>query len=299
VSCLPVDCEVSVGGSSIGTTVRNELSQARDVGPITVSVAKADYDPDRNGDSVAIKEGETTRVEFKLKPSPAALEAAGGRLFQRMLDALGGDSGLKADGFVRGTGTLNCYRNSNPTTWDVRVLLRGPDQARFSIRRGAVAYEVAQTKEGLQWLKPPKGTDGEDLELPLRLLQHYQISEVLGSLQSKKFRYVAEHLSPIAGEDAILHATTGSERTAITLDQDFRPKEIVLESAGLDSGRKILYSGYLQKETSFYPKSIQLILPGAAGNGFELKFLNVELNPSNVTDADFMVGKPGKQSKKK
>ena len=54
-----------------------------------------------------------------------------------------------------------------------------------------------------------------------------------------------------------------------------------------------------EKDPAYYPKSVQLILPGSAGNGLDLKFLDLELNPANVNDADFDFIKPGKQLKKK
>ena len=297
VTCQPVECEVSVAGASVGTTVGGKLSLTREEGPVTVSVSKTDYEPDKNQQAVVISEKTPAVAEFKLKPSAAALEATAGRIFQRMVDALGGDAGLKADAFVRGTGTLTCYRDGKPTTWDVTVLLRAPDKARFMIRRTGQTYDVTQTKTGLMWQKPPRGNDGEDLEFPLRLLQQYQISEVVGHLRSANFRLMTERLSPGPGEDTVLHATAGSERTLVTLDPDFRPKEILLESAGLDTGRKIVYSAYFQKADAYYPKTIQLILPGAGSNGFELKFADVELSPSNVNDADFVPSKSAKPIK--
>ena len=303
VTCQPPECEVSVAGASVGTIVGGKLSLTREEGPVTVSVSKTDYESDKGPQVAAISEKSPALVEFKFKPSAAALEAAAGRIFQRMVDALGGDAGLKADAFIRGTGTLTCYRDGKPTTWDVTVLLRAPDKARFMIRRTGQTYDVTQTKTGLMWQKPPRGNDGEDLEFPLRLLQQYQISEVVGHLRSANFRLMTERLSPGPGEDTVLHATAGSDRTAVTLDPDFRPKEILLESAGLDTGRKIVYSAYFQKADAYYPKTIQLILPGAGSNGFELKFADVELSPSNVNDADFVPSKSAKpikqQAKKK
>jgi hypothetical protein len=300
VTCQPVDCDVSVAGNSIGSTAGGTLSRTLDVGPVTVSVGKAEYDADRGGDSVTIKDGETARLEFKLKPSLAGLEAAGGRMFQRMVEALGGDAGLKASEFVRGTGgTLISSRDGKPTTFDIRAVIVMPDKARFGVRRGSQSFEIAQTKEGLEWQKQPKGSEVDDLELPLRLLPQYQLAQVIGHLRSQNFRMVAERLTPAPGEGTVLHATAGSERTAITLDPDFRPKEILLESAGLATGRKIVYSGYVQKDGASYPMSLQVILPGAAGTGFELKFLDIEFHPSDVNDADFGFRKPGKQPKKK
>ena len=300
VTCRPVDCSVSVGESPIGSTVENTLSRTLDVGPITVTVARADYDPDKTSESVVIKEGETARVEFKLKPSPVALDAAGAKAFQRMIDALGGDAGLKASSFLRGTGgTLNAYRDGKPTAWDIKALIKTPDRARFSIRKGGQSYEVAQTSEGLVWQKQPKSADGDDLDLPLRMLQQYQIAEVIGRLRGQNFKIIADRLAPVPGQDIILHATNGNERILITLDPDLRPKEFLLESAGLSSGRKINYSAYIQKGSVFYPRSLQVILPGAAQNGFELKFLDVELNPADVNDADFTFKKSGRHPKNK
>jgi hypothetical protein len=297
VACAPVDCQVLVEGISIGPTVAGKLSQARDVGPITVSVLNPDYDPDKPREMVAINPGVSTQVEFKLKPSAAALERAGTKMFRQMIEALGGEAGLKAFTLVRGTGgTLNSYRDSKPTTYDLKALIRVPDKARFSIRRGAQSYEVAQSAGGLEWLKPPKGSDNEDLDLPLRLLQEYQISKVIGHLQDKSFHVVADRLAPAPGEDTVLRAIAGSERSVITLDPESRPREIRLESAGLSSGQKIVYSNYVQKAAFFYPMSLQVILPGASGTGFELRFADVELNPADVKDTDFNL-KPGKRGK--
>jgi hypothetical protein len=290
VTCALVDCTVFVNGSPIGTTTNKVLSHTMPEGPVVVSVAAKDYDPDRNQEIVDIKDKEPKLISFKLNASRAALEETGAKLFKQMVVALGGDEGLKDSAFIRGKGTLTSYRDGKPTLWALAALIKLPDQGRFNVGAfsgGRQGYEFVRTEGGMELIKMGKGADLDDLNLGLHQLQEYQLIETLKRLQSSSFRIVASDLISTKGEDVVLKAESGSERYLIKLDADMRPREILLELGGLDQGTKLLYSDYTQLRTAFYPKTMQVQRPGAATNGIEVRFDTVELNPPDATTADF------------
>jgi hypothetical protein len=263
-------------------------------GPVVVSVAAKDYEPDRNQQIVDVRDNESKVIDFSLHASRAALEETGAKFFKQMIAALGGDEGLKDSAFMRGKGTLTLYRDGKPTLWDLAALIKLPDKGRFNvgvISGGRQGYEFVRTEGGMELIKMGKGGDLDDLNLALHQVQEYQLTETLKRLQSPSFRIVASELSPIKSEDVILKAESGSERYLIGLDADIRPREILLELGGLDQGTKLLYSDYMQLGTAFYPKTMQVRRAGAASNGIEVRFDTVELNPHDAKTADFGVKK--------
>src|SRR5204863_7904163 len=70
VSCKPVDCEVLTNGTLRGKTKDGLLAFGPvPEGAVKVSVAADGYDPDRDAHNAVIRDGETTTVEFTLKPN--------------------------------------------------------------------------------------------------------------------------------------------------------------------------------------------------------------------------------------
>jgi hypothetical protein len=294
VTCSPVDCNVFVNGTSIGTTTNKVLSQTVPEGPAAISVTATNYESGRQQEIVEIKNSQSKLIDFKLTASRTALEETGAKLFTQMIEALGGEAGLKASTLVRGKGAFTSYRDGKPTEWQIVALIKLPDKARFILgdfKGGRQSYEIVRAEGEMELVKTAKSAAPDDLNLSLHQLQEYQLSETLKRLQSPSFRITATELSPSHGEDVVLAAQGGSERYLISLDADHRPREIVLESGGLDKGLKVLYSDYAQAGPAFYPKRMQVQRPGSASNGVEAKFDTVELNPSDVGDADFVVKK--------
>jgi hypothetical protein len=293
VTCSSVDCNVFVNGTSIGTTTNRVLSQTIPAGPAAVYVTARNYEPDRQQETVEIKDSEPKLINFKLTASRAALEEMGAKLFTQMIEALGGENGLKASALVRGKGAFTSYRDGKPTEWQIVALIKLPDKARFIVgdfKGGRQSYEIVRTEGEMELVKTAKGAALDDLYLALHQLQDYQLTETLRRLRSPSFRITATELSS-HGEDVVLAAQGGSERYLISLDTDHRPREIVLESGGLDKGLKVLYSDYAPAGPAFYPKRMQVQRPGSGSNGIEVKFDTVELNPPDVKDADFVVKK--------
>jgi hypothetical protein len=294
VTCSLVDCNVFVNGTSIGTTTNRALSQAIPEGPAAVSVTAQNYEPDRQQEIVEIKNSEPKLINFKLTASRAALEEMGAKLFTQMIEALGGEDGLKASALVRGKGAFTSYRDGKPTQWQIVALMKLPDKARFIVgdfKGGRQSYEIVRTEGEMELIKTAKGVALDDLILALHQLQDYQLTDTLKRLRSPSFRITATELLPGRGQDVALAAQGGSERYLISLDTDRRPREIVLVSGGLDKGLRVLYSDYAHAGPAFYPKRMQVLRPDSTSNGIEVKFDTVELNPHDVGDADFVIKK--------
>jgi hypothetical protein len=68
------------------------------------------------------------------------------------------------------------------------------------------------------------------------------------------------------------------------LDAEGRPSEIKIESFGLDSGTRIVYSDYTEQAGGAYPRSVQVVLPDGA-SGFTAHFDIVEVGPSEKKHA--------------
>src|SRR5215469_738712 len=109
VMCAEVECNVLINGTPAGATSNRALSQDLPEGPVAVSISADGYQSVPEQEIVNIKDGDPKLVKFELRPSHAALEQRGAKLFLQMIAALGGAEGLKAATALRGTGTLTMY----------------------------------------------------------------------------------------------------------------------------------------------------------------------------------------------
>lgn len=276
VGCQPAECNVSVNASPFLPTKDGVLPQTLPEGLATVTVNKEDYEPDQKQQVADVKENKPARLDFKFKVSNAALERVGGRLFRQMIDALGGPAGLKASGVIRGAGTLKSYADGKITEWDLATFIELPANGYFILSGRGQKYEVSRTDSGFVW--KPQGAEVRELEDCLRWIQDFQIANTVGRLQGTSFKMVADQLVPAEGHPVVIRATNGSETYKIALDPDFRPSEITLESTGLDSGLRILYTDYTKLGSSYYPRHAQVILPDASRHGVVVQFGQFELN---------------------
>lgn len=279
VTCEPAECDVSINGGTLLPTTKGEISRTLVEGPATVSVIKEGYDPDQKQKIVEIKEKVLARLDFKFKVSRAALENAGSKLFGQMMDALGGPTGLKTSERVRGTGTLKSYAGGKINEWDVVAFIELPDKGQFNLSGRGQKYEVLRTDSGFEWKKSPQSAELGELEACLRWIQDYQLGKTVGRLQSNSFKMVTDQLEPVEGQPRVIRAIAGSETYTVTLDPDLRPAELALESTGLNTGLRVMYSDYSKQEGAYYPRRMQVILPDAARHGVEVQFTTLELNP--------------------
>jgi hypothetical protein len=290
VTCADVDCSVFINGAPAGATTNRTVSQDFPEGPVAVSVSANGYESAPDQEIVIIKDGDPKFVKFELRPSRAALEERGAKLFLQMIAALGGEEGLKAAAALRGTGTLTLYRDGKPAFWQATLLLELPDKSRFivgALQGDRKRYEIVSAGGVTNLVKMGKGADLEDLNLALHQLEEYQLARALRRLQNPGVTILATDLKPAESAGTIVRAEGGSEVSSIRLDAGLRPQEIYVESGGFDKGIKILYADYTQEGPAYFPKRLQVQRPGSATNGVKIQFDHVQLSPPDLTDSDF------------
>jgi hypothetical protein len=147
----------------------------------------------------------------------------------------------------------------------------------------------------MEWNKiEEKSPPFEDLDLSLRRFQEQQIARVIGTLRNGGFKMVASELNPKPGNDAIVRAEGGGRIYRITIGSDMRPREILLESGGLDKGLKVSYSEYVEQGGTAYPLHMEVQYSDVEHHGVAANLRSVELNPATVKETDFALKKKGK-----
>jgi hypothetical protein len=290
VTCPDVDCNVLVNGAPAGATTNRTLSQDLPEGPVAVSVAADGYVSAPDQEIVNIKDGDPKLVKFELRPSRAALEERGSKLFRQMIAAVGGEEGLRAAAALRGTGTLTLYHDGKPAFWQATVLLKPPDKGRFVLgdfQGDRQRYEILSADGVTDLVKMGKGADLQDLNLAVHQLAQYQLPRTFERLQNPGFAIVATDLKPGRSDGTILRAERGGESYSIRFDANLRPQEISMEAGGFDRGTKILYADYEQEGPAYFPKELQVQRAGSTTNGFKIQFDHVQLCPADLTDNDF------------
>jgi hypothetical protein len=116
---------------------------------------------------------------------------------------------------------------------------------------------------------------------------------MLERLRANGLNMVATTLEVRSGEGGEFKAEGSSDSYIVTLDSDYRPKQIQFESTGLNSGFRVLYSDYASQGKTFYPKTTQVIEPGTIHRGIVMTLEKIELNPPTVKDGDFVPKKKG------
>ncbi|HYK60651.1 MAG TPA: serine/threonine-protein kinase [Bryobacteraceae bacterium] len=282
IVCQPVDCDVWTNRTSnrkyIGSTIHGELSATLPEGPVKISATKADYEPDREEETVAIGPDHPARVEFHLAVSRVSLDLEGRTLFRRMIQALGEQSGLRDAAAVLGSGFIEVYRrDGQPSRWPApEILIRPAGQSRFAIRKAGQTYEFTGAADGKRL---PQDPEFAELAEELPLVTEYQLGRVVERLDGNGLNITATGLEARNGEAGEFRARGGAENYVVTLDSGYRPKEIRIESAGLHSGFRILFSAYESRGRTSYPKMTQVLLPGAPRRGVFVSFEKLELNP--------------------
>jgi hypothetical protein len=290
VVCAEVDCNVLLDGAPAGATTDRAVSHDLPEGPVAVSVSADGYQSAPDQEIVNIKAGDPKLVKFELRPSRAALEERGAKLFLQMIAALGGAEGLKAAAALRGTGTLTLYRDGKPEFWQATLLLKLPDKSRSIIsvlQNDRQRYEIVSTGGVTDLVKMGKGADLEGLNLAVHQLSEYQLARTLQRLQNPGVTILATDLEPAQSAGTMLRGEGGSEVYSIRLDAELRPQEIFVESGGFDKGIRILYADYAREGPAWFPRRLQVQLPGSATNGVKIQFDRLQLSPADLTDSAF------------
>jgi hypothetical protein len=290
LTCAPAECQVNLNGTSIGSTASGSL-QANGLTPgkWVLDFSKEGFAG--NQTTVLVEPLKTASVNVTLEPDPAAREAFGKTLFQKMIQALGGADGLKTLGSVQAVGSTTLWaRNGASVRWTLLMRNRA-DRGLFQAKSGRLLHEVMFTGSEFKASKNLKGDDALDLPTDFGLIRDYQLPALLGRIQGAAYKFTAEHPEPTAGNEFAFISQSDTEKVSIGLDSKLRPERIQIATAAGIGSALIIYSDYVQNGNTFYPKTMQ-IKPGNAQQGIEVRFDTVELNP-NLKDPDYrMRGKP-------
>jgi hypothetical protein len=284
LTCAPAECKVSLNGSSIGATEGGKLEVAGlTPGRWTIDFSKEGYMAHQA--VVSVDPAKSTTVAATLDPDRAAREAFGKQLFQKMVQALGGDDGLKTLSSVEAIGSTTLWAHDGTSVRWTLLMRNRSDRALFQAKAGRILHEVMFEGSEFKASKNLKGDDALELPTDFGLVRDNQLPALLARLQGANYKLVANQPMPAPGDEYSIVAESGTDRVSIALDANLRPQRVkVATDAGIGS-MLITYSDYVQNGNAFYPKTM-LIKPEGQQQGVEVRFDRVELNP-NLKDLDY------------
>jgi len=284
LTCAPLECQVSLNGSSIGATQGGKLEVAGlTPGNWTVDFTKQGFVSRQN--IVMVEPAKSTALAATLAPDRAAREAFGKQLFQKVVAALGGDDGLKTLASVQARGSTTLWAHDGSSVRWTLLMRNRTDRALFQAKSGRILHEVMFEGSEFKASKNLTGNDALQLPTDFGMIRDYQLPALIARLQSANYRLVADHPEVAAGEDYSIMAESGTDKISIGLDANSRPQRVkIATDTGIGSAL-ITYADYVQNGNSYYPKTM-MIKPEGQQQGIEVRFDNVELNP-NLKDPDY------------
>ena len=253
-----------------------------------VDVSKDGYISRQN--MVSVEADKTARLTTVLDPSSATQEALGAALFQKVVEALGGEAGLKQLASVQATGSTTIARDGNSVRWTLLMRNR-PDRALFQARAGAILHEVGFVGNKFMASKNLKGQDAMELPTDFGFIRDNQVPALIARLRNPRYKLVAKRTVPASGEEFHLFAEANTEKIAIGLDSELRPQRVRITTETGVGSATITYDDYFNDGNAPYPKTMR-IKPDNRTRGIEVRFDTVELN-TNLKDGDYKLrGKP-------
>jgi len=289
ITCEPAECDVTVNGKPRGSSQGGVMELGSiPAGKWAVDVSKEGYISRQS--VVTIEADKSARISSVLEATPATQEAFGATLFQKVVDALGGEPGLKKLASIQATGSTTIARDGNSVRWTLAMRNR-PERALFQARAGSILHEVAFIGNEFMASKNLKGEDAMELPTDFGFIRDNQLPALIARLRNPRYKLIAKLAAPVAGEEFQLFAEAGTEKIAIGLDSNLRPQRVrITTETGIGSAT-ITYDDYFNESNAPYPKTMR-IKPDSRMRGIEVRFDTVELD-ANFKDSDYKVrGKP-------
>jgi hypothetical protein len=284
MTCAPAECQVSLNGTSIGSTAGGKLEVAGlTPGNWVVDFAKEGYIGHQL--TVAVEPAKSAIATASLDPDRAAREAFGKQIFQKMIQAVGGDDAVRILSSVEAVGSTTLWGHDGSSVRWTLVMRNRTDRALFQAKAGRILHEVMFEGSEFKASKNLKGDEALQLPTDFGMIRDNQLPALIARLQSANYKLSANSPDPVAGEEFSILAESGTDKVSIGLDSDMRPQRIkIVNAAGIGSAL-ITYNDYIKNGNAFYPKTI-LIKPDGQTQGIEVRFDKVELNP-NLKDTDY------------
>ncbi len=284
ITCAPAECQVSLNGTAIGSTSGGKLELAGlTPGNWVVDFAKEGFVASQT--SVVIEPAKAASVSATLEQDRSARERFGRQLLQKMIQALGGDDGLKTLSSVQAVGSTTLWAHDGASVRWTLLMRNRMDRALFQAKSGRLLHEVMFDGSQFKASKNLKGDEALELPTDFGMVRDNQLPALISRLMNSKYKLLADHSDPVAGEDYSLFVESGTEKIAIGLDESLRPQRVKITTETGIGSMLINYGDYIQNGNAFYPKTM-LIKPDGKQQGIEVRFDRVELNP-NLKDPDY------------
>lgn len=289
VSCEPAECDVSLNGIRRGSSDGGVMELAGlSPGKWAVDISKDGYISHQS--ILTIGPDQTASISAILDPTRATEETLGAQLFEKVVNALGGEIGLNELASVQATGSTTIARDGSSVRWTLLMRNR-PDRALFQARAGAILHEVGFMGNEFMASKNLKGEDAMELPTDFGFIRDNQLAALVTRLRNPRFKLIAKHALPVAEEEFPLVAESTTETISIGLDKQLRPQTVRITTETGVGSVTITYDDYFTNGNAAYPKTM-LIKPDGRTRGIEVRFDAVDLNTS-LKDSDYKLrGKP-------
>ncbi len=283
LACAPAECDISINGALRGSTVAGTMELAGPPGRWVVDFGKKGYISHQS--SVTVELDKMASASAKLEPDRSTQEAFGAALLRKMIEAVGGDEGVRQLASVQATGTATIWgKDGKSVRWALRMRNR-PDRAMFQAKVAAAIYDVAFEGSEFKASKNLKGQDALDLPTDFGFIRDYQLAAVIERLQNPQYKISAARTEPTPGEEFTLFVEGGAEKISIGLDGDLRPLRVRIKTETGVGSTLITYADYMRGDKASYPKTMQ-IKPDGWQQGLDIRFDTVELDPK-LKDGDY------------
>jgi hypothetical protein len=284
ITCAPAECEVTLNGASRGST-NNGTLELPGIAPgnYALDLARAGYVTRQS--AVAVASGKTATVSATLDPTRETLEAFGTALFQKVVQALGGEEAMRDLSSIQASGSATILTSDGSSVrWAVRMRTRA-GKALFQATAGAVTHEVLFTGSEFTASKSLKGKEALELPTAFGLIRDNQILALISRLDKQEYKIVAPDSQPASNAEFAMTAESGTDKISIGLDADMRPRRVHITTETGMGSLLITYGEYAKAGQAWFPKSMQ-VKPDGQQSGVELHFDSVDLDTKSK-DSDF------------
>ncbi len=222
ITCAPAECEVALNGEARGATNNGALELSGIApGSYAIDLTRSGYVTRQN--TLTVEAGKTATVSATLDPTRETLESFGTALFQKMLQALGGEAAMNELSTIQAAGSATVLTSDGRSIrWTLRMRTRG-DKALFQATAGAVTHEVLFTGSEFAASKSLKGQDALELPTAFGFIRDNRVTALISRLDTQHYKILAADAEPASGAEYALTAESGTDKISIGLDGDLAP----------------------------------------------------------------------------